>query len=386
MQNILFLLSCYPGLGGIEKVTNYIANNLVGVFKITIASFMHIENQKMVDNLNSGISYIKFPNDKVPLSQDNIDYLNLLLKENQFDYLIFQDSYSPFYRILGYIKPETRKSFRLIIVEHNTPKCLYKDLLYSYQLFPTTIKEILRLVKAPYSLLKVYQDIKKSHIWLYDICDTYVILSHLFLKDFEDLNNGRSEKVVVIPNPLTIPIVNHVNAKKNQVLFIGSLNKRKGIDYLIEIWSQIETAASGWELVILGTGEMEPYIRNYISSHALRHVQLLGYQSDVVPYLQQSRCLLMTSRYEGFGLVLTEAMAYGCVPIAFDSFSSVHDIITPDCGIIIPKFNCSVYSTQVMELMNNTAKWEQMSIHSIKRSREQFSVQSIIARWLDILK
>lgn len=62
----------------------------------------------------------------------------------------------------------------------------------------------------------------------------------------------------------------------------------------------------------------------------------------------------MTSTFEGFGLVLVEAMQHGCVPIAFDSYPAVRDIISHgENGILIPPFQEEDYSNAIMALTNN---------------------------------
>lgn len=65
----------------------------------------------------------------------------------------------------------------------------------------------------------------------------------------------------------------------------------------------------------------------YIRKHNLSNIRIDAPTSDVAKYYEESEILVMTSIFEGFGLVLTEAMSRGCIPIAFDSFKSVHDIV-----------------------------------------------------------
>ena len=168
-------------------------------------------------------------------------------------------------------------------------------------------------------------------------------------------------------------------------MFCGSLNKRKGVDLLLQIWNRIEMATADWELMIVGEGEERNNMEKYIKAHNLSRVKLCGFHTDMIPFFSESKILLMTSRYEGFGLVLTEAMAYGCVPVAFNSFASVTDIITSDTGMLVKPFDINEYSNKVIGLMENNEKLEYMSERCIKRGREKYSLETIIGRWEQIL-
>ena len=77
-------------------------------------------------------------------------------------------------------------------------------------------------------------------------------------------------------------------------------------------------ATADWELMIVGEGEERNNMEKYIKAHNLSRVKLCGFHSDMIPFFSESKILLMTSRYEGFGLVLTEAMSQGCDCIACD--------------------------------------------------------------------
>ncbi|MCH4017758.1 MAG: hypothetical protein LKE74_04795 [Prevotella sp.] len=68
MSRILFLLSCYSGVGGIEKVTNYLANEFCKVHSVIIASQMRIENKPMLDALDKRVKFFKLPDEKNPLA------------------------------------------------------------------------------------------------------------------------------------------------------------------------------------------------------------------------------------------------------------------------------------------------------------------------------
>ena len=92
----------------------------------------------------------------------------------------------------------------------------------------------------------------------------------------------------------------------------------------------------------------------------------------------------MTSTFEGFGMVLIEGMQHGCVPMAFESFTAVRDIIDPDrTGILVPPFDLEQYAARLLDLMRNSGKREAMSAACFRSSRK-FSKSRITGLWEDL--
>ena len=95
--------------------------------------------------------------------------------------------------------------------------------------------------------------------------------------------------------------------------------------------------------------------------------------------------LLMTSSFEGWGLTLTEAQQYGCVPLAFHSFASLTDIITDKVnGFAIPNDDISLYIKQMKLLMTDEKLRKSMSANAIESSK-QFSIEIIIKKWMEVI-
>ena len=96
---------------------------------------------------------------------------------------------------------------------------------------------------------------------------------------------------------------------------------------LLEAWAHIAHDEKDWRLTIVGDGHLREELETMARNLNLPRVEFAGYQSDPSPYFARAKILAFPSRREGWGLVLVEAMANGCVPVAFDSYGSVHDII-----------------------------------------------------------
>ena len=121
-------------------------------------------------------------------------------------------------------------------------------------------------------------------------------------------------------------------------------------------------------------------------ANGLKNICLAGAQDDTTAYFERASVLLMTSVFEGFGLVLTEAMSRGCIPIAFDCYASLRDIITPDSdGFIVQPFNIDEY----VDTLSKIVAMSDTELHALRRAAlekaEKFRVENITRQWLDLL-
>ena len=106
---------------------------------------------------------------------------------------------------------------------------------------------------------------------------------------------------------------------------------------------------------------------------------------DPLPYYQKASIFLMVSAFEGWGLTLTEAQQCGCVPIAFDSYSAVHDIIDNDKnGIIVPEGDMDAYAHRLQELMNNPEALQRLSDNA-RKDCLRYSRENIAKQWKTLL-
>ena len=197
---------------------------------------------------------------------------------------------------------------------------------------------------------------------------------------------GQGIDIQIINNPLTISRPSSTSyQKKKQILFVGRFNYQKGLKYLLPIWNQFsENNGDNWELVLLGEGEDKPYVESYICEHHLQNIRIDSPTTEVARYYEESAVLIMTSLFEGFPLVLAEAMSRGCVPIAFDSFSSIHDIIEPNVsGILVTPFNVAEYVTKLNALIQDNEQLQRLAHNAIKIV-ERFDLDAIGSQWVEM--
>lgn len=220
--------------------------------------------------------------------------------------------------------------------------------------------------------------------------DYLVLLSKYFKNDLVKLIGEKNKsKILSISNPLSFnvrPESIKLNEKENQILYVGrfdSLQKRP--DRLLEAWKLIQSHISDWQLILIGDGEQKIYLKKFIESNNLKNVTLKGF-TDPTKYYYKSKILCLTSSYEGFGMVLTEAQQYGVVPIAFESYESIHDIIINERnGILIKPFSIKDYAKTLLHLMNDSSYRNYLAENALKDS-QKFSLDEIGSQWLKLFQ
>ena len=118
-----------------------------------------------------------------------------------------------------------------------------------------------------------------------------------------------------------------------------------------------------------------------MSRKGLSRVEFVGANTDVEPHLKTAAILAAPSRYEGFPMVLGEAMAHGTVPVCFDSYSALRDIVTDgEDGVIVPAFDVVAYANALRRLMSDEKLLRGMSEKALV-SVERFSANRVLPMW-----
>lgn len=175
------------------------------------------------------------------------------------------------------------------------------------------------------------------------------------LTDADRIKIGKQLKnVVVMPNPLAIEPIKMSRQRENTLLAAGRVDDwhYKGLDVLIKAFSKLVQSSKfkvqneGWKLQIAGVWR-NPETRVYLDGIAeecgvLDKIEYLGFVDDMKTLYQESSIFVLSSRYEGFGLVLIEAMSQGCACIACDYKGRQKEILCPDGDV--PSEKCLVKS------------------------------------------
>ena len=207
--------------------------------------------------------------------------------------------------------------------------------------------------------------------------------------------NGRFKRVYVLPNPVFLMPLESISQKEKIVLAAGRLDAWivKGFDVLIKAFGlltkneELRIKDLGWRLQIAGTGSDESlaYLKQLCKENGVEDtVDFLGVRTDIEELYKQSEIFVLSSRYEGFGLVLIEAMSQGCACVACDFHGRQHEIITDNSmGLCCGPDDVGSLSNQLRHMIVNDDYRETVQKESVKRSR-YYCIDNVLERWDDI--
>ena len=205
-------------------------------------------------------------------------------------------------------------------------------------------------------------------------------------------NNG-----IVIPNPVTIKNTSGKLGKgdNKNIIAIGRFDDdRKGLKELLLVFYRVLQSVPDAHLFIVGSYDLEKTIPEVgISYQQLieklklpqANLHFEGWQNNVETYIKNARGHLMPSRYEGFGLVITECAAYAIPSIVFDG-SGLEDIIAHERnGFICPQLDTDKMATYTETLLEDDILWRKMQKEVITIA-ESFSLTNIISKWENLIE
>ncbi len=189
----------------------------------------------------------------------------------------------------------------------------------------------------------------------------------------------------VVPNPVSVPPASHAgtgSANQQIVIAMGRLAYEKGFDLLLEAFSRIAPRHPGWQLRILGEGPLKTELAAQAQELKLTNrVEFTGAVSDPFSLLLNADLFVFSSRYEGFGNALCEAMACGLPVISFDCPSGPREIIRDGIdGLLVPAEDVAELATVMDRLMNNAELRRSLAARA-PEVLTRFSLASIIERW-----
>ena len=318
-------------------------------------------------------------------SKERVDcYINYL-KRNKIDILIDQSGNFSDCNLLEKVKSA---GFKIISVLHSNPWVSYNHIWYSdvYPLRNGTFVEKLKRIARICLYFKIKNQNKISRIRnfkkLLPVTDIVCMLSSNFYHELDEICPGYSDKYYTIPNPNSY-YENQTSQsvpKRKQLLFVGLFGPQKNEIKLVNIWKDLHNRYPDWELVMVGDGNESRVKRLKHIAKNIKNIRFTGFQNPL-PFQQSASILCMTSIYEGWPMVLTEAMQCGAVPIAFNSFAAITDIIEDEVsGILVEPFDIKEYKKKLCELMDNDDKRHIMSI-AARESISRYDVDNIVDQW-----
>lgn len=358
MKNVVFLIGNLNSSGGTERVTSLIANEVVNYPNYNILVLSLIDGLEPFFKLDKNISIYSLYKDKISFKRN---FLGVILKirkfvqENKIDTLIVVDSISCIFSIPAL--------YGLNI----------KHICWEHFNFKNDNGIYFR---------------KIARTWAAKYCDYVVTLTKRDKSFWEKGIKKINAKIISIPNP-TILTESKSTASLSYkvVLAVGRLVDVKGFDLLIRAWEGVSQREKDWVLRIVGSGEQEENLKKIVEKKQMQlKVEFIPSTPDINEYYRKASLYCLSSRFEGFPMVLLEAQSFGLPIVAFDCDTGPAEIIEQNLnGLLVQTGDISQLENALLTLINlNSVEYKKMSSHAFKSSH-RYSIQSVAKEWLFII-
>lgn len=388
-MKILFYQHQYPAFGGIETVTTILANRFVkDGNRACIVSFKHKDGTDLLERLEAGVEWHELPESNLDSPANRAALMSILVSFNP-DRIIFQDSYANIHTMLFAVIDEWRRNLKVhtITVEHSPLHIVDSDSSVAIKRNGVdVVKRIVISLLKPYFIFRRFLYESKRRKVLFDNSTKYVVLSKNYFPRIKRLvGKSRLQKLCAIPNPVIGQPPTSLTIKKNVVLFVGSLIPTKGVDTLLRIWKVIEHRHPDWRFVIVGDGSEHDKLAKIAKDAGLRHVSFEGFCKNPVPYYKEASIMVMASKFEGWPMVLGEAMKQGCVPVIFNSFASASDIVVDGTnGFMVKPFDCRCFVRKLELVISDSGMRNMMALAAIKKM-DDYCLDAVVSQWYMLL-
>ena len=389
MKRICFLVDSIFSIGGVQRVTAVIAKELAKTYDITIVTF---DNPK-----NKDTSLFE-------LNEAKINY-------RFFAYPIVGSFYNRICKAYSYIY----KKYRL--------QSKWSSNLYAYSSFPAPLRKALTKelqignydiiigVHAPLAsrLATMKRDLpdvkcigwihnsfealfgesgiyigaerKRHYIYQFRKLDHTIILCQ---KDAETYHQyDPAFNTTVIYNPLTLEPDTPSTGTTKTYLAVGRFSRlHKGFDILIEAFHLFSQKNKEWKLDIVGEGVEENLYRSLIEKYNLENrVTIHPFTNQIQEYYSKAQVYVLSSRWEGFGLVLVEAMAHG-LPIVSSDLPTSKEIMG-DFGLYFKNGHIEELAERLEEATH--IDWNKKTKEAFEIAK-RFDIKNIINLWKDLIE
>lgn len=387
-MNILFILKSFE-IGGLEVVSAVLADKFVeerhNVSVLAFGTAKHSIEERLDKRVHT------YTLSKLECSAENVYAMRAVMLDEKIQVVINQWGL-PFVPIKVARKAAKGLGIKIISVYHNNPS--FNGRIQSTQIEIGNAKSswkkcLLRLKKMMFKEITSY-----GMRYNYNHSDLYIVLSVSFIDVFKKFAKVKNPKhLVVQTNPVTIDTKGFVYSEKEknkEIVYVGRLdNVQKCVFRVIETWLLLEKNNPNWRLTIVGGGPERENLESLVKDKGLKRVSFEGF-CNPLEYYKRASILVLTSDFEGFPLVLAECMSFGVVPVVYDSYPAVRDIIKDGVnGMIVEpvngKFVTADMAVAIKRVMSDDTQRFNMAKEAIKTS-EGYSVDNIYKKWMKVFK
>lgn len=375
-MNILIVFPDFnPTHGGVPRVTHIITKELI----LRGHKVFYLSQNPNIQHNNTIVPVIY-----IDLSQkldDNICYYQNILSVNNIDIIINQ---LPLHKENDFFLKYTLSQVKTISVFHSKPFGILKLL----QNIISTTNSISKCIMTVLYYIKTALHIYLRFIRIIRLSDKLCLLSEYFKTNLLSVNPFLpADKIISIGNPIEIQeSINEVPRKK-QILFVGRLSDPcKNLLGAIQIWEKFVKTHPDWSFRVLGEDSGIDEIKKYIDDRAIPNVKFMGHVTDVVSNYSTASFILVTSYFEGWPMVICEAMLCGCIPCAYSTYETIFELISDgESGIICKPFDSNAMVDRLNDVLLKSEIMGNMSQNAMT-SIKKYSAKVITLQWEELFE
>lgn len=380
-HNICFLTngSVHHNYGGLDRVTELLAE----YFKSKGANVYFVSRIRR-EVIHDDMQHF-LPDETANNTPVNAKWLNDFLQQHNVDVLINQEGNVN-------ITLPIMDGVKKITVLHFNPNYIDDNHFMNKFRKNALLRNIFRTSVGSWGLKYLRSKLSRNYDYQIKWADSFVMLSDLFRATLSGLlpQGYNYRKVLAINNPLVIDMDFNPDkiTKEKTILYVGRIdNGFKNVDKLIRIWGKVAPMLPDWNFEICGQGDELEYNKQLIADCNIPRCKMMGLVNPKEYYKRSSAIVMASSSSEGWGMVLVEAMQYGCVPVVLNTYAAVKDIVVNDeNGIVIEPSDSwqDAFAKQLYELaMDNEKRYRMM--HASMESVKQYDINKIGQQWLKLI-
>lgn len=366
------IVYCTPSLyipGGIERVLTVKANYFADVLGYDIYIIL-------TDGIDKKPYYTLSP--KIHLINLNINFEELW-------------KYSFIHKIPAYLKKQQIYKRKLKKTLFTIQPDITISLLRREINFINNIKDGSKKIGELHVNKKNYRNFENNHnpikyifskLWMLNLIfqlkrlDQFIVLSSEDKGNWHELNN-----VKVISNPLSFEGNKENDLTSSKVIAVGRYVYQKGFDLLLKAWKEVSLKHPEWELHIYGKGDKTDYIQIMNQLKLGNTCYLEDAAPNIVDKYNESSIFVLSSRFEGFGMVIAEAMACGVPAVSFACPCGPRDIIKGgEDGLLVENGNIEELAEKICYLIENEDIRKEMG-QKARVNIQRFKVDEIARQW-----
>lgn len=382
-MNIAFLFYCpiVPHIGGVQRVTDVLTKEFVKRGHNVI--FICTESRNM-DDAYQNYSATQIYLDSNKNEEEFIADYCKILHTNDIDVVISQEAQKESLLLLA----NTPICVKRISVVHINPYAIIgnerriKRAIRSRRLVTNLAKYLVMLFPH---IARQYYRFKENKFYrrILGVSDKLVFLSPSFVELLkENIPDISSRKLAAIGNPNTFVPKHEAGTKENLIICVARLSEvPKNVRDFILVWQQLYKDNPKWKAIIVGDGPDRGMLESFAKKKGVRNLSFVGRVENVGNCYQRAKFVCMTSICEGWGMVLTEGMSYGCVPCVYGSYGAAFDIVDDGVnGIISTPFRPKEMADRIQTLINDESRLVQMSSSAIEKVKD-FNADKVADKW-----